>query len=512
MSKPRILILIVAYNHEKTIESVLSRIPETLPASATEVLIIDDASDDRTFDISTEYPKTRDFPFKLTVLYNPVNQGYGGNQKIGYHYAIEHGFEVVALVHGDGQYAPEKLPEIIAPLMAGEADAVFGSRMVEKGAARQGGMPLYKYVGNKILSTYQNLFLGSHLSEFHSGYRAYSVAALKKIPFALNTNDFHFDTEIIIQLMLADMRIREIPIPTYYGDEICHVDGLKYAYDVVKATNVAVLQKLGVFYERKFDVRLDGAEGALYEPKLGFASSHTMAVEAIRPGSRVLDIGCASGYVSTELKGKGCTVTGVDQYPIGPDSPIDHFYEADIDREELPLPLEGFDHVLLLDVIEHLSNPEAFVDSIAEQARLHPETQFIVTTGNIGFVVNRLMHLLGQFNYGKRGILDMTHKRLFTFRSLRQLFEQRGFVLEKSQGIPAPFPLALGDNVLSRTLLTINRWLIVLSKGIFAYQIFFIAKPQPSLTWLLRETNKATKSRKSPSPGKPAKKSSEKPG
>lgn len=512
MSNSRILIFIVAYNHEKTIQSVLSRIPETLPASETEVLIIDDASEDQTFDISTEHPETHDFPFKLTVLYNPVNQGYGGNQKIGYHYAIEHGFDVVALVHGDGQYAPEKLPDLIAPLVAGEADAVFGSRMIEKGAARKGGMPLYKFVGNKILSSYQNLLLGTRLSEFHSGYRAYSVSALKKIPFELNTNDFHFDTEIIIQLMLADMRIKEISIPTYYGDEICHVDGLKYAFNVVKATNVGVLQKLGVFYESKFDVQTDGPEGSHYEPKLGFSSSHTMAVEAVRPGSAVLNIGCAGGYVSAELKKMGCTVTGIDQYPIGPDSPFDRFFEVDIDRDGIPLAMEGIDHVLLLDVIEHLSDPERFVKSLAAQARMHPETNFIVTSGNIGFFVIRLMLLLGQFNYGKRGILDMTHKRLFTFRSLRQLFEQRGFSIEKAQGIPVPFPLALGDNALSRVLLAINRFLIVFSKDIFAYQIFIVAKPWPSLPWLLRETNEATKRRKGSSRGKPTKKASEKQG
>ncbi len=142
-------------------------------------------------------------PFPLHVLFNPVNQGYGGNQKIGYHFAIERGFDFVALVHGDGQYAPECLPELVRPLRDGEADAVFGSRMLEKAAALRGGMPLYKYVGNKILTGSRTACSASSLSEFHSGYRVYAVAALKQIPFALNTNDFHFDTEIIVQLMLG---------------------------------------------------------------------------------------------------------------------------------------------------------------------------------------------------------------------------------------------------------------------------------------------------------------------
>src|SRR5262249_7816313 len=154
--------------------------------------------------------------------------------KIGFHYAIRQGFDIVALVHGDGQYAPERLPDLLGPLVSGDADAVFGSRMMSGSNALKGGMPLYKYVGNKILTSIQNRLLHSNLSEFHSGYRLYSVAALRRIPFDRNTNDFHFDTEIIIQFFRAGLRIQELPIPTYYGDEICHVNGMRYAGQVIK--------------------------------------------------------------------------------------------------------------------------------------------------------------------------------------------------------------------------------------------------------------------------------------
>ena|ERR1700754_3088628 len=114
--------------------------------------------------------------------------------------------------HGDGQYVPECLPALLAPLREGTADACFGSRMTAGHDALKGGMPLYKFVGNKILSRYENWMLGAHFAEFHSGYRIYSVAALDKVPFNLNTNDFHFDTEIIIQLLNAGQRIVERPI------------------------------------------------------------------------------------------------------------------------------------------------------------------------------------------------------------------------------------------------------------------------------------------------------------
>src|SRR5436853_613909 len=173
----RLLIFIVAYNAETTIEKVLSRIPASLHSDDVEVLIIDDSSKDGTFVKGLRYQE-RNSEFKITVLRTPENQGYGGNQKLGYRYAIDNGFDIVALVHGDGQYAPEKLPALLDPLLRGEADAVFGSRMIDKCAARQGGMPLYKWIGNQILTSFQNFMLQTRLSEFHSGYRLYATSAL----------------------------------------------------------------------------------------------------------------------------------------------------------------------------------------------------------------------------------------------------------------------------------------------------------------------------------------------
>ena len=234
--RKRLLVFVVAYYAESTLEEVLARIPEDLFREyGCEVLVIDDGSADRTFEIGHQYRQTHpDVP--ITVLRNETNQGYGGNQKIGYAYAAAEGFDIVALLHGDAQYAPEELPKLVAPIAQGEADTVFGSRMMTSGAALKGGMPLYKYVGNRILSSVQNAMLGTKLSEFHSGFRVYSVPVLARLPLRLNSNDFHFDTEIIIQLLNAGARIVELPIPTYYGDEICRVNGMKYAKDVLLAT------------------------------------------------------------------------------------------------------------------------------------------------------------------------------------------------------------------------------------------------------------------------------------
>ena len=219
-SKPRLLIYIIAFNHEQFIVNVLRRIPLSLSKKyEVEILINDDSSKDSTFDLSYKYTKSAPENFKFTILYNPINQGYGGNQKIGYHYAIKHNFDFVVLLHGDGQYAPEYLEKLVSPLSQNNIDAVFGSRMITKGAALKGGMPLWRYIGNKILTKIENSVLGINLSEFHSGYRAFNVSALKKLPFEKLSNDFQFDTEIIIQFVQGNMKISEVDIPTHYAKE-----------------------------------------------------------------------------------------------------------------------------------------------------------------------------------------------------------------------------------------------------------------------------------------------------
>jgi glycosyltransferase involved in cell wall biosynthesis/SAM-dependent methyltransferase len=492
--KRRVLIFIVAYEAERTIAHVLRRIPAELADTYDiECLIIDDCSRDGTFE---EGRAVRDLPFPLTVLYNPVNQGYGGNQKIGYHYAIRNGFDFVALLHGDGQYAPECLPELLEPLRNGEADAVFGSRMLARGAARSGGMPLYKFAGNKILTWIENRALRTRLSEFHSGYRIYSVATLQTIPFDLNTNDFHFDTEIIVQLTIAKARIVEAPIPTYYGDEICRVNGIKYAWNVVRAVLKSRLQEAGIFYDRKYDCAPGPPGNSHYLLKLDFESPHTLTLAKVATGASVLDLGCAGGYLDSLLRSRrGCRVTGVDAFALTDPSCVDEFVPHDLNQGWPDIDLRRFDYVLLLDVIEHLASPERFVDELRRAAELCPNVRIIVSSGNVAFFVVRLMLLLGQFNYGKRGILDATHTRLFTFGSLRRLFEQGGFRVLEERGIPGPFPLALGEGLLSRALLALNRACIRISRSLFSYQMYMILEPRPSLELLLRRADEHSKSR-----------------
>jgi glycosyltransferase involved in cell wall biosynthesis len=488
--KKRLLLFIVAYNAEKTIKEVLFRIPETLNQNYyTEVLIIDDSSDDATVKKCLELQQENKFPFKLTVLVNPENLGYGGNQKVGYQYAIENNFDVVALIHGDGQYAPERLPYLLKPLFREKIDAVFGSRMLNRFSAIKGGMPLYKYIGNKILTKYQNWILKSNLSEFHSGYRVYKVNALKNIPFHLNTNDFHFDTEIIIQLLFAGNTIKEISIPTYYGDEICYVNGIKYAYNVFVSMIKAVMQKYGVFYEKKFDCNYRGSSNLQYKSKMNFNSPQSTAFDYIKSGTKVLDVGCGAGHLPAKLKNKNCKVTGIDMYKPKKILYMDQFYRCDLNKEVIPVNISNFDYILLLDVIEHLHNPEIFIENLYEACKNSPHVKILASTGNIGFLPLRLMLMFGQFNYGKRGILDLTHSRLFTFKTFKKLFEQFGFEVLKVKGVPAPIPFVIKRKKIYNFLMCINEFFIQIYRNIFSYQMFFIIKPKRSLELLLSDAN-----------------------
>jgi SAM-dependent methyltransferase len=470
---PRIMVHIVAYNASSTLASVLDRIPKDLRPRLTEICVFDDASTDDTFLVGKGYQQVRDMP-QLRVFRNPANRGYGGNQKLGYRYAIDNGFDAVVLLHGDGQYAPEAMGNLLQPILDGEADAVFGSRMLEKGAARRGGMPLYKFVGNKILTHFENAVLGMDLSEFHSGYRVYSVAALKKIPFEANSDEFHFDTQIIVQFKGAGLRIKEIPIPTYYGDEICRVNGIAYAADIMIDT---VRHRVG---RSGFGA---GTVGRIREPedqRPTPRNAHGRIVEMMRerPPSRVLDLGCGPGWVALELRAMGHDVTGVDavEHP-GVRDRVARFVRADLDRG-IPDDIgDGFDVAIAADVFEHVREPERLLHEVAD--RLTPDGTVLASIPNFGHWYPRLRVLTGRFDYDQRGILDATHLRFFTRRSFLRLVRGVGFVPVGSRQTGLPFS-AVGLSSRSsfvRVASFVDSALVDTWPTLFAYQYVFELAP-----------------------------------
>jgi len=477
----RIGILVVAYNAVSTLAQVLDRIPREFVPRIDEILVGDDHSQDSTYLVGIGYQQhSADLP--LTVIRHPRNLGYGGNQKAGYRWAMEHGLDIIVLLHGDGQYAPEILPDIVEPLERDRCDAVFGSRMMEPGAARRGGMPLYKYVGNRILTRFENSMAGADLSEWHSGYRAYSVDALRSIPFEQNSDGFDFDTQIILQLLEAGKRLCEIPIPTYYGDEICYVDGVKYAKDVSRQVLRYRAHKMGFGSgEMAFASRA-------YERKVDPDSSHgrILAWLADRPPSRVLDLGCSDGAVAMELRAHGHTVTGVDveEHP-GVRDRVDTFLQADLE-DGVPDAVGGeYDVVIAADVLEHVRAPDELLESLRD--RLAPGGSIVACVPNFGHWYPRLRVAVGRFDYDWRGILDQGHLRFFTRASFDELVEQSGYAVRRREFLTLPTevahrggsteqPAGLGEKVL-RAFKSVDRVGTRVRPAVCAYQFLYELEP-----------------------------------
>jgi 2-polyprenyl-3-methyl-5-hydroxy-6-metoxy-1,4-benzoquinol methylase len=475
----RIGVLIVAYNAATTLLGVLKRIPPVVWNNIEEVVVFDDASQDATFELAVGVKTLHDLP-KLTVLKHPRNLGYGGNQKAGYRYFIEQGFDIVVLLHGDGQYAPEMLARMYAPLVRGESEAVFGSRMMKDfGGPLKGGMPLYKFVGNRILTILENRMLNLALTEFHSGYRAYSLHALRRIMLDRMTNDFHFDTEIIIKLRHQGFRINEVPIPTYYGKELCYVDGLKYARHVVRALwryrrtarAVRAYPEFEEYWQR-------------YPLKEAPYSSHSIVRSLLAGGFKVLDVGCGHGYFAEKIAANGCAVTGVDQVPEPAKRECMEDYVTcnlgdGLDAALPRLRAEGYDRILLLDVLEHLPNAPALLAQC--RPLLKPSGLLIVSLPNVANITVRLSLLFGRWNYDDRGILDRTHLRFYTHKTARALLETSGYQVTDRYTPVMPVELVLGlspASFLMRVISLLLRAATALMPGLFGYQIILLARPK----------------------------------
>ncbi len=482
------LILITAFNVEKIIEEVILRLPKKLKESHinAEILIIDDASDDNTLKkIISIRDKYQDY--KITCLSNKVNLGYGGNQKIGYYYAIKNNFDYVVLLHGDGQYAPEKILDMLNPLINNQADAVQGSRMIKKTDALRGRMPLYKFFGNIGLTLIQNFLIGLNLSEYHSGYRSYRVSALKEIPFRLNSNQFHFDTQILIQLSLVKKKIYEISIPTFYGGEISSLNSVKYGFAILKTTIIYFLQKFSIFYDQKYNF-LKKKRYDNYESKVNFLSTHSLAFDVIKKDSNILSIGCGNAHLEKKLiEEKNCIIDAIDfEKKKGLDF-LNQYTQLDLDREKIALQFDSYNYILMLDVIEHLKNPEEFIYFLNKKMSNFPKQKLIISTPNIANIFIRIMLLFGNFNYGRRGILDRTHTRLFTLSSFKKLITDHNFEIEKINCTPPPFPLVIKNKFFGDLLLTIFNFFNKIAKQLFAFQFLMIVRSKPDLEYLLKK-------------------------
>jgi glycosyltransferase involved in cell wall biosynthesis len=224
-----VFVLVPAYNAGATVERVFDRIPEPARRRIRRYAAVNDGSKDDTA-AALERLAAR-FP-NLEILNHQGNRGYGEAEKTLLRYALAEGAQVGILLHSDGQYSPEKIPEILEPFDRGEADMVQGSRMLGGGALR-GGMPFYKFAANKILTAIENRAFGMSMAEYHSGYMAYSRQAMEVIPWEKLSNSFDFDLEMLVLARVKGLRIAEVPIPTIYAGEKSHLNPIQYGLDVL---------------------------------------------------------------------------------------------------------------------------------------------------------------------------------------------------------------------------------------------------------------------------------------
>jgi glycosyltransferase involved in cell wall biosynthesis len=241
----RIVVVMPAYHAGRTLEATWRDLPHDI---VDQVVVVDDASDDDTVAVARA--------LGLDVILHPHNMGYGANQKTCYKEAIARGADIVVMVHPDYQYDPRLVTAMAGMVASGIYDMVLGSRILGSGALR-GGMPVWKYLANRLLTLFENVMLGAHLSEYHTGYRAYSRSLLDALPWQRNSDDFVFDNQILAQAIVGRYGIGEVSVPTRYFAEASSIGfrrSVRYGFGVVATTLLAFLARTGIYRHRLFDL------------------------------------------------------------------------------------------------------------------------------------------------------------------------------------------------------------------------------------------------------------------
>jgi glycosyltransferase involved in cell wall biosynthesis len=248
----KLIIFIPAYNAERTVCTVIDRIPAAMKDRASDILVIDNHSPDRTYQKLLDYKKKKKM-VKLTVLQNKKNIFFGGNLKAGMDYAVQHDMGIMAVLHSDLQYPPDMIDKLIAPIEQGKAQTTFGSRFI--GDPLKGGMPFWRYAGNVFLTWCENVLIDRRFSEWHSGYCAYDVHALRTIPYRECENGYQLTTDILLIYIANRYKVAEIPIPTHYGKESTSPSVMRtflYFVHSLRLAFVFFLHRIGVIRVKKY--------------------------------------------------------------------------------------------------------------------------------------------------------------------------------------------------------------------------------------------------------------------
>lgn len=403
----------------------------------------------------------------------PRPTGPGGLRKDAFEHALGAGLDWVVALRADGTHPPEALPALLRPAVCEGRDAVIASRLAPGHAAGDAGLSLSRRLALALEAGVQNRVLGLRRRDYGSSYRVIATRALEAIPFQLDSDDRRFDVELALQLRALGARVEEVPVAPAWREDDRAREALGHAVRSLRAALAYRLHQLHVTRDGRYLVDPE----VHYTLKLSATGSHMQIVDAIAPGSRVLDLGCSQGLLARPLREKDVKVTGVD---AGPPhrlaAALERYHRRDLE-EPLALPCgREFDYVVLADVIEHLRNRQALLRGA--RRFLREDGRLIVSTPNIALWFYRLSLLVGRFEYGPRGVLDRTHVHLYTRATFRREVERAGFRVLRERVTALPFEVVFESTGRSRAVLGLAKGYHALARlwpEMFAYQIILEA-------------------------------------
>lgn len=444
MKPYRIAILVVGYRGDGGLLPTLARIPSALRESIAEIVVFHELRDEASHREALGALRSPEWGDRLRFLRQLRGASYGETQKLGFAYAIEKAFDALILLHADGRYAPESLPEMIAGLRAGK-EVVFGGR--PRRTARTA-----------------NRLLGLRMRDVRSGFRGYATSILKRIPFRANSDGADFDIQALIQCRASGATIAEIGVADFVdeGRANCVLAAVAYR-----------LHQLHLIRLPRYWVDRD----LRYRLKQSPYSSHGQILSLVPAGAQVWDVGCGRGLLAESLAAQGASVVGLDLLERREiSSAVQEYHRIDVEHT-MPETKRRFDVIVLADLVEHIRDPQ---DLLAHLGKfLRPDGRVVLSTGNVAIWFYRLSLLLGRFNYGERGILDDSHVHLYTLQSARSLVEKSGFRIRSVRYTVLPFEVVLESARRSapvRLLDFVYYRLVRLWPALFAYQIVIEAE------------------------------------
>ncbi len=466
---PRIALLLFSVADAALLRRSIEAIPAALDDCIEELVVVPEpGAGDLSSPLRELAPERR---LEIRIHRTPGEPGAGAARKSAFEYVLLRGFDFAVTMRGDGRHPGEALPELLQAALAEPGALVIATRRMQR---ERPEVRLPHWIAHLAATAVQNRLLGLRLGDYHSGFRVYAARALRAIPFQLNADDRVFDMQTLVQCRALGAPVVEVPLPPSWKEYPSSPRGLLHVLRFTAAALDYRLHQLHLTRSGSYFVEPD----VHYTLKRSPTGSHMQIVDAIEPGSRVLDLGCSQGLLARPLRQKGVEVTGVDlEAPRRLTEDLHAFHQRDLEQPlELPTG-RVFDYVICSDVIEHLRSRTEVLRGVRRY--LKPEGRLLISTPNVALWFYRLSLLAGRFEYGPRGVLDETHVHLYTRSSFRRAVEQAGFRILRQRVTALPFEVVFestGRSRLVRGIASAYHALARLWPSLFAYQFLLEAE------------------------------------